>query len=356
MSKKIVLTGGGTAGHVTPNMALIPELKERGYEISYIGSHTGIEKKLIADFHIPYYSISTGKLRRYFDPKNFSDPFRVMKGFVEARQLLKKLNPDVVFSKGGFVSVPVIRAASTLGIPCILHESDMTPGLANKLSFSSAKTICCNFPETLELLPANKAVLTGTPIRKELMKGSREMGKKICGFKDDKPVIMVTGGSLGAQSINETIRYALPRLLPHFNIVHLCGKDKMDNLKLNMEGYKQFEYVKNEMKDIFAMADVVVSRAGANAICELAALRKPNVLVPLSAKSSRGDQIINARSFEKQGFSVVIDNEELDEDILVESIFDVYEHREKYIEKMKESNQSGATETILNIIEDAVAQ
>ncbi|SDB61093.1 undecaprenyldiphospho-muramoylpentapeptide beta-N-acetylglucosaminyltransferase [Butyrivibrio sp. INlla16] len=356
MSKKIVLTGGGTAGHVTPNMALIPELKEKGYEICYIGSHTGIEKKLIADFHIPYYSISTGKLRRYFDPKNFSDPFRVMKGFVEARQLLKKIKPDVIFSKGGFVSVPVIRAASTLGIPCILHESDMTPGLANKLSFSSAKTICCNFPETLELLPANKAVLTGTPIRKELLKGSREMGKKICGFKDDKPVIMVTGGSLGAQSINETIRYALPRLLPHFNIVHLCGKDKMDNLKLNMEGYKQFEYVKNEMKDIFAMADVVVSRAGANAICELAALRKPNVLVPLSAKSSRGDQIINARSFEKQGFSVVIDNEELDEDILVESIFDVYEHREKYIEKMKESNQSGATETILNIIEDAVAQ
>ncbi|WP_026526224.1 undecaprenyldiphospho-muramoylpentapeptide beta-N-acetylglucosaminyltransferase [Butyrivibrio sp. VCD2006] len=354
MSKKIVLTGGGTAGHVTPNMALIPALKEEEYEISYIGSHTGIEKKLIADFHIPYYSISTGKLRRYFDPKNFSDPFRVMKGFFEARQLLKKIKPDVIFSKGGFVSVPVIRAASTLGIPCILHESDMTPGLANKLSFSSAKTICCNFPETLELLPSNKAVLTGTPIRKELLRGSREIGKKFCGFKDDKPVIMVTGGSLGAQSINETIRYALPRLLPYFNIVHLCGKEKMDNLKLNMEGYKQFEYVKNEMKDIFAMADVVVSRAGANAICELAALRKPNVLIPLSAKSSRGDQIINAKSFEKQGFSIVIDNEELDEDILVESIFDVYEHRDKYIAKMQESKQSGATETILKIIDEAI--
>lgn len=353
MSKKIILTGGGTAGHVTPNMALIPELKEKGYEISYIGSYTGIEKKLIADYHIPYYSISTGKLRRYFDPKNFSDPFRVLKGFFEARKLLKKIKPNVVFSKGGFVSVPVIRAAATLGIPCVLHESDMTPGLANKLSFSCAKTICCNFPETLELLPSDKAVLTGTPIRQELLRGSKEAGKKICGFTDDKPVIMVTGGSLGAQSINETLRYALPRLLPHFNIVHLCGKDKMDNLKLNMEGYKQFEYVKNEMKDIFAMADVVVSRAGANAICELAALRKPNVLIPLSAKSSRGDQIINAKSFEKQGFSVVIDNEELDEDILVESIFDVYENRDKYIAKMSESNQSGATETILKIIDEA---
>ncbi len=355
MSKKIILTGGGTAGHVTPNMALIPELKAKGYEISYIGSHNGIEKKLIADFNIPYYSISTGKFRRYFDPKNFSDPFRVVKGFVEARGILKKINPDVVFSKGGFVSVPVIKAAASLGIPCILHESDMTPGLANKLSFSSAKTICCNFPETLAMLPADKAVLTGTPIRKELMQGSRDAGKKICGFTDDKPVIMVTGGSLGAQSINETIRFALPRLLPHFNIVHLCGKEKMDNMRLQVEGYKQFEYVKNEMKDIFAMADVVVSRAGANAICELAALHKPNVLIPLSAKSSRGDQIINAKSFEQQGFSVVIDNEELDEDILVESIFDVYEHRDKFIEKMKQSNQFGATETILKIIEDAIS-
>jgi len=353
MAKKIVLTGGGTAGHVTPNLALIPELRKMGYEISYIGSHSGIEKKLVEDFNVPYYSISTGKLRRYFDPKNFSDPFRVMKGFVEARGLLKKLKPDVVFSKGGFVSVPVIRAASTLKIPCVLHESDMTPGLANKLSFSSAKTICCNFPETLSMLPAQKAVLTGTPIRKELLQGSKEAGKAFCGFTDDKPVVMVTGGSLGAQSINETIRYALPRILPHFNVVHLCGKDKMDNLRLNTPGYKQFEYVKGEMKDIFAMADVVVSRAGANAICELAALRKPNILIPLSAKSSRGDQIINARSFEQQGFSLVIDNEELDEDILVESIFDVYKNREKYIEKMKESNQFGATETILNIIEEA---
>lgn len=354
MSKKIVLTGGGTAGHVTPNIALIPELRERGYEISYIGSYNGIEKKLIEDFNVPYYGISTGKLRRYFDPKNFTDPFRVLKGFSQSRKLLKKLQPDVIFSKGGFVSVPVIRAAAGLHIPCILHESDMTPGLANKLSFSAASTICCNFPETLDMLPASKAVLTGTPIRKELLTGSREVGKKICGFEDDKPVIMVTGGSLGAQSINDTIRFALPRLLPHFNIVHLCGKDKMDNLKLGVEGYKQFEYVKNEMKDIFAMADVVVSRAGANAICELAALRKPNVLIPLSAKSSRGDQIVNAKSFEQQGFSIVIDNEELDEDILVESIFDVYENRDKYIENMSKSNQSGATKTIIDLIDKTV--
>ena len=352
MSKKIVLTGGGTAGHVTPNLALIPELKARGYEISYIGSHTGIEKKLIEDYKIPYYSISTGKLRRYFDPKNFSDPFRVLKGFTEAVKLLRKIQPDVVFSKGGFVSVPVVRAAGVLKIPYIVHESDMTPGLANKLSMTGAKKICCNFPETMRVLPADKAVLTGTPIREELGMGSKEEGKKFCGFTDDKPVLMVIGGSLGAQSVNETVRYALPRLLPQFNVVHICGKEKMDNLTLSVPGYKQFEYVKNELKDIFAMADIVVSRAGANSICELLALKKPNILIPLSTKASRGDQMLNARSFEQQGFSLVIDNDDLDEDILVETIQDLFENREKYIENMSKSNLHSATNTIVQIINE----
>lgn len=355
VSKKIVMTGGGTAGHVTPNIALIPALQEKGYEIYYIGSYEGIEKKLIEDMNIPYYGIATGKLRRYMDIKNFSDPFRVMKGFVEARKYLKQIKPDVIFSKGGFVSVPVVRAAAALKIPCILHESDMTPGLANKLCIPVAKKICCNFPETLNNLPENKAILTGTPIRKELMEGDREAGKKMCGFKDDKPVLMVIGGSLGAQSVNETVRYALPRLLPDFNIIHICGKEKMDNLKLNVEGYKQFEYVKSELKDLFALSDIVLSRAGANAICELLALKKPNILVPLSAKNSRGDQILNAKSFEQQGFSMVIDNDELDEDILVESIQDLYESKDKYLEKMNGSKFYNATETIVDLIEEVTA-
>ena len=163
--KKIVLTGGGTAGHVTPNIALLPKLRELGYEIHYIGSYDGIEKKLIADFDIPYYGISTGKLRRYFDVKNFTDPFRVVKGFSEAKKILKQIKPDIVFSKGGFVSVPVVRAAASLKIPCIIHESDMTPGLANKLCIPVATKVCCNFPETLQNLPADTAVLTGSPIR-----------------------------------------------------------------------------------------------------------------------------------------------------------------------------------------------
>ena len=352
--KKIVLTGGGSAGHVTPNIALIPALKKAGYEIYYIGSYNGIEKKLIEDYNIPYFGIATGKLRRYFDPKNFSDPFRVLKGFTEAVKLLKRIKPDVVFSKGGFVSVPVVRAAGALKIPYLVHESDMTPGLANKLSMNGAKIICCNFPETMRLLPADKAVLTGTPIREELGQGSREAGKQLCGFEDDKPVLMVIGGSLGAQSVNETVRYALPRLLPYFNVVHICGKEKMDNLKLTVPGYKQFEYVKNELKDIFAMADIVVSRAGANSICELLALKKPNILIPLSTKSSRGDQMLNARSFEQQGFSLVIDNDDLDEDILVETIEDLYRNREKFIDNMSKSNLHSATNTIVQLIDDEI--
>ncbi len=353
-SRKFILTGGGSAGHVTANLALLPYIRDEGLEPIYIGSISGIEKRLMEEQGIPYYGVSTGKFRRYFDPKNFSDPFRVLKGFTESIALLKRIKPDIIFSKGGFVSVPVVRAAGVLNIPYIVHESDITPGLANKLSMSGAKKICCNFPETMNLLPADKAILTGTPIREELGKGSKEEGRKFCGFTDDKPVLMVIGGSLGAQSVNETVRYALPRLLPHFNVVHICGKEKMDNLKLSVPGYKQFEYVKNELKDLFAMADIVVSRAGANSICELLALKKPNILIPLSSKSSRGDQVLNANSFAQQGFSLVIDNEELDEDILVETIEDLYTNREKFIENMSRSTLHSATDKIVQVINDEI--
>ena len=291
MSKTIVLTGGGTAGHVTPNIAILPRLKALDYDIHYIGSYEGIEKRLIEDFNIPYYGISTGKLRRYFDPKNFSDPFRVMKGYAEARKHLKKIKPDVVFSKGGFVSVPVVRAAASLKIPCIIHESDMTPGLANKLCIPVANKICCNFPETLQDLPEDKAVLTGSPIREELRRGKKEAGLKLCGFDSLRPVILVIGGSQGAANVNAAVREALDELLKDFQIAHICGPGKMDNVLLVKPGYKQFEYVKSDLKDLFAMADVVISRAGANAICELLALQKPNLLIPLPLTASRGDQI-----------------------------------------------------------------
>ena len=352
MSKKIVLTGGGTAGHVTPNLALLPHLKNKGYEISYIGSYEGIEKKLIADYEIPYYGISTGKLRRYFDPKNFTDPFRVIKGFAEAKKILKEIKPDVVFSKGGFVSVPVVRAAAALKIPCIIHESDMTPGLANKLCIPVAKKICCNFPETLNHLPTDKAVLTGSPIREELSKGNKLAAYEVCGFTANKPVIMVIGGSLGSVAINKVVREALPSLLQDFQVVHICGKEKIDNLLLTTKGYHQFEYLKAELKDIFAMADIVISRAGANAICEILALKKPNLLIPLPATSSRGDQILNAASFESQGYSMVISEDDLTKELLVAKIQELYCNRNTYIKSMEESEQSDSIKTIMALIEE----
>lgn len=353
--KKIVLTGGGTAGHVTPNIALLPGLQELGYEIHYIGSYEGIESKLIADFNIPYYGISTGKFRRYLDPKNFSDPFRVIKGYTEARKILKELKPDIVFSKGGYVSVPVVRAAASLKIPCIIHESDMTPGLANKLCIPVAKKVCCNFPETMQYIPEDKAVLTGSPIREELSKGNKIAALDLCGFDANTPVIMVIGGSLGAANVNKAVRDALPELLKDFQVVHICGKDKIDNMLLTTKGYKQFEYVKAELKDIFAMADVVISRAGANAICELLALQKPNLLIPLMA-GSRGDQILNARSFESQGYSKVLMEDDITTQLLVDSVHELYFNKKIYIEAMSNSHQKNSIKTILNLIEQTVAE
>lgn len=354
--KRIVLTGGGTAGHVTPNIALIPRLKELGYDIHYIGSYDGIEKRLIEDFDIPYYGISTGKLRRYFDPKNFSDPFRVMKGFGEARKILKNIKPDIVFSKGGFVSVPVVRAAASRKIPSIIHESDMTPGLANKLCIPVAEVVCCNFPETLKELPEEKAMLTGSPIREELRKGNKIAALDLCGFTANKPVIMVIGGSLGAANVNKVVRDALPELLKDFQVVHICGKEKVDNLLLNTKGYKQFEYLKGELKDVFAMADLVISRAGANAICELLALKKPNLLIPLGRSGSRGDQILNAKSFESQGFSIVLEEDDITETLLIEKVHELFFTRQTYIDSMSRSNQLNSIQTITGLIENVCNQ
>ena len=337
--KKIVLTGGGSAGHVTPNIALLPSLKNAGYEITYMGSYDGIEKKLIGDFDLPYVGISTGKFRRYLDLKNLTDPFRVLKGFSEARKFLKTYRPNVIFSKGGFVSVPVVRAGASLGIPCIIHESDMTPGLANRICISAAKKVCCNFPETLKQLPADKAVLTGSPIRAELTQGNKLAGLKLCGF------------SLGAANVNKAVREALPKLLTDFQVVHLCGKDKIDNLLLNTSGYKQFEYIKSELKDLFAMADVVISRAGANAICELLALKKPNILIPLPASSSRGDQLLNAKSFEAQGFSIVIQEDDITTELLVDKVHELYFSRQTFRNAMNDSGQMDSIKTIMGLIE-----
>lgn len=350
--KRIILTGGGTAGHVTPNIALIPRLKEMGYDIQYIGSYNGIEKDLIEPFHIPYHGISSGKLRRYFSVQNFTDPFRVLKGLGEARKLIRELKPDVIFSKGGFVSVPVVLAGKQAKVPVIIHESDMTPGLANKIALPSATKVCCNFPETLEHLPKEKARLTGSPIRQELLSGNKVAAMDLCGFSADKPVILVIGGSLGSVAVNNAVRAALPELLERFQVVHLCGKGKLDESLTNTKGYKQFEYISSELRDIFALSDLVISRAGANAICELLALRKPNLLIPLSANASRGDQILNARSFERQGFSVVLEEEEVTKESLLDAVNKLYENRASYMDAMRNSGQHDSINTIVRLIEE----
>ena len=354
--KHIILTGGGTAGHVTPNIAMLPRLQELGYTISYIGSYEGIEKKLIEEMGIPYYGISSGKLRRYFDLKNFTDPFRVLKGFGEARKLMKQLKPDVVFSKGGFVTVPVVIAASRSKVPTFIHESDMTPGLANKISIPFATKVCCNFPETVSELPADKAVLTGTPIRQELLSGDPQKALAFTGLSNDKPVIMVIGGSLGAVAVNNAVRAVLPELLKDFQVIHLCGKGKLDESLKDTKGYVQYEYIKKELADLFALADVVISRAGANAICEISALKKPNLLIPLSARASRGDQILNARSFQRLGYSVVLEEEEITNEKMLNAIHELYENRSQYTDAMAKSKQTDSIEQIVQLFEQAVSQ
>jgi UDP-N-acetylglucosamine--N-acetylmuramyl-(pentapeptide) pyrophosphoryl-undecaprenol N-acetylglucosamine transferase len=349
--KKIIMTGGGSAGHVTPNLALIPRLKELGYDIEYIGTSDGIERKIIEDNKIKYHIIASGKLRRYFDIKNFTDPLKVIKGVWQAYDIIKKQKPNIVFSKGGFVSVPVVMGAFFNRVPVIAHESDITPGLANKLSVPYCTKVCVTFPEAMNKLSKNKAVFTGTPIRRELFEGSKSRGLRHCGFSEDKPVLFIMGGSLGAKSINESVRNNIKKLLQSFNIIHICGKGNIEQKYMSKQNYKQFEYVNEELPHLMAAADLVVSRAGANSIFEFLALKKPNLLIPLSASASRGDQILNAASFEKSGYSLVLREEELSDDTLLQKIDELYKDKEKYVRAMSSSKASNGVEEIVKLIE-----
>ena len=348
---KIVLTGGGTAGHVNPNIALLPALAKRGYAVHYIGSYAGIERDLIISCDVPYYGISSGKLRRYFDLKNATDLFRIAKGLGEATVLLRRIKPDIVFSKGGFVVVPVALAARILNIPVVIHESDITPGLANRLIMPFAKSVCVSFPETLKHIPKDKGVLTGSPIRASLWEGRAQEGKKICGFDNlpAKPIIMIMGGSQGAIAINQHIFAILPKLLTRFHVIHLCGKGNIKEPP--SPGYAPFEYVQDQLPHLLAAADMVVSRAGANTIFELLALNKPNLLIPLSKAASRGDQILNAESFEKQGYSMVLPEEEVTADSLYNSLLTLYANRKNYTQHMNTQSQKEGIKAIMAEIE-----
>jgi UDP-N-acetylglucosamine--N-acetylmuramyl-(pentapeptide) pyrophosphoryl-undecaprenol N-acetylglucosamine transferase len=347
----IVLTGGGTAGHVAPNLALAPFLRERGYELNYIGSKAGIEKSLVEAEGIPFYGISSGKLRRYFELKNFTDAFRAVKGVGDALAVLRRIKPDIVFSKGGFVAAPVCIAAKMLGLKVVIHESDMTPGLANRIAMPFADKVLVCFPETVESIKGGKAVLTGTPVRRELYEGSKLEAMSLCKFQERKPVLLAMGGSQGAASINGCLREALPRLTKGFNIIHLCGKGNLWS-EAPKKGYVQIEYASSELPHIMAWADIVVSRAGASSITELLALRKPNLLIPLPLGASRGDQIQNAQSYERQGFSMVLREEDLTAESLAEKVGELYAKRREAVAAMSKSPHADGTKDVLKAIEE----
>ncbi|NHN28657.1 undecaprenyldiphospho-muramoylpentapeptide beta-N-acetylglucosaminyltransferase [Paenibacillus agricola] len=348
--KKIVFTGGGSAGHVTPNIAIITKLKLQGWDIQYIGSEQGIEKEIVGKEQIPFYPIASGKLRRYFDLKNIKDPFNVIRGVAQAYRLLRRIKPDLVFSKGGFVSVPVILASKLNRIPVIIHESDMTPGLANKISLPFASHICVTFPETLRHIKGNKGICTGLPIREDMLLGSAFRGLQQCDFHKQKPVLLIMGGSLGAQKINGVVRLALDELLQHYQIVHLCGKGHIDAAYSGRRGYKQFEYLDETLPDILAMTDLVVSRAGATSIFEFLALEKPMLLIPLTKQASRGDQILNAGSFESLGYAEILFEENLTVETLIQGIGQLYQNRELLISNIKAAKQRNGTDAIVELI------
>lgn len=349
--KRILFTGGGTAGHVTVNLALLPRFINEGWQVGYMGSKEGIERQLVTglDVDVPYYAISTGKLRRYFDWKNFKDPFKVLKGIFQACSVIRKLKPNVVFSKGGFVTVPVVLGAWLNRVPVVIHESDITPGLANKIAIPFASKVCTTFPETQSHLNTEKAEYVGAIVREELKQGDSQKGYQLCEFTDQKPVLLIMGGSLGSQRINEVVRNHLSTLLEQFQIVHICGKGQVDP-SFDQAGYRQFEYIHQELPDVMSMADLVISRAGSNSIFEFLALRKPMLLIPLSRAASRGDQILNAHSFEKMGYAKVLEEEELTDETFLNSLQEVYQNREQYISKMEQSDAVKSLEDVMELI------
>ena len=339
---------------MAPNLALVPALKAAGYDIYYIGSHGGIEQGLVEAAGIPYFAIASGKLRRYKSAKNITDIFRVGKGLLDALGIIRKIKPDIVFSKGGFVVVPVIAAARLLGVKSVIHESDMTPGLANKLAMPFAAKICVSFKETLNHVPAPKGILTGTPIRAALLAGDPKAGLAVFDSEpaDNRPVLLITGGSQGANAINTCVTAALPLLLKQFRVVHLCGKGNLSGIQ--QPGYAAFEYLHEKMADVLAAADLVVSRAGANTLFELVSLHKPNLLIPLPAGSSRGDQLQNAASFEKAGLSMVLYEQDMTPERLVHDVVQLYENRRLFSDNMKAQEMTSGVKNVMDVIEGVV--
>ncbi|MFI4962430.1 MAG: undecaprenyldiphospho-muramoylpentapeptide beta-N-acetylglucosaminyltransferase [Legionellales bacterium] len=353
MNPSIVFTGGGTAGHVTPNIALIHEFQGDGWDIAYVGSADGVEQAMIEAIGITFHAVSSGKLRRYFSLKNILDPFKIILGIFQSFWLFNKLKPDVLFSKGGFVAFPVVVGAFLNRIPIIAHESDMSPGLATRLCLPFVNRMCLSFEAAKNhFKKQDKIEVTGTPIRQQLFEGNAARGLKLCAFQADKPCLLVMGGSLGAASINLAIRQSLDALTQHYQVIHLCGKNKVDASLIGVGGYCQFEYINEELADLFAAASVVVSRSGANSLCEILALNKPHVLIPLSTKISRGDQIQNACYFEKAGISLVIQDEALNSQTLLDALEQIRQTQTEIELKIKALHIASATKKIVALIKE----
>lgn len=332
---KIVLTGGGTAGHVMPHLAMLPLYEKHGWQVHYLGSN-GIEKKLAENENgVVFHQISSGKLRRYFSWQNFADIFKVFWGFLQSIYILLKIRPYCVFSKGGFVSVPVAWAAKLLGVRLYTHESDLTPGLATKLIAPIADRVFCAFGTTTKYLSKYPCSVVGIPVRSGLQLGSAVHGAELCNFKLGTPTLLVMGGSLGAQRLNEALLAALPLLVDKMQIVHLTGIGK----KIDFEHphYRGFEYCGEELAHLLALADCVVSRAGANSIFEFLALNKPMLLIPLEL-GSRGDQVHNAEYFVEQGFAMVLRESSLDDKTLLSEIDQLFSRKDEL--KLAQKNNS----------------
>lgn len=353
---KIAFTGGGTVGHVSVNLSLIPTALEKGHQVFYIGSKNGIEREMIESqlSNIKYYPISSGKLRRYLSFENAKDVFKVLKGILDARRVLKKEKPDLLFSKGGFVSVPVVIAARSLNIPTIIHESDLTPGLANKISLKFSKKIYTTFEDTLKYLPKDKADFVGATIREDLKEGNQQKGYEITGFDSDKKVLLVMGGSLGSKKLNDIIRENLEALLHDYQIIHLTGHGLVDE-SYKQKGYIQYEFVKEELTHLLSITDTVVSRAGSNAIYEFLTLRIPMLLIPLGFDQSRGDQIDNAKYFESKGYGKMIPEDQLTQFKLLEQLKQIESHRTDITHQMESYKESYTKEDLFNkILNDAL--
>jgi UDP-N-acetylglucosamine--N-acetylmuramyl-(pentapeptide) pyrophosphoryl-undecaprenol N-acetylglucosamine transferase len=351
--KHLLCTGGGTAGHVLPAIPVIERARADGARISFVGSRSGLEARLLADQDLDYHGIASGKLRRYLSRENLADVFRVVAGVWQAWRLLGRLGPDVVFSKGGFVSFPVVFAAWLRRIPVVAHESDLTPGLANRLAQPFLRTLCVTFPETRASRLRGRQVFTGTPLRPALLAGDAGRGRALVDAPAERPLLLITGGSLGADAINRAVRDALPELLEAFVVVHVCGPGKLADLA--RPGYHQFEYVTDDWGDLLAAADLVVSRAGANTLFELLALGKPALLIPLSPRVSRGDQVENAEYACLRGYARVLSEDALSAATLVTAVRDTHADREELRRQLAEFKPGDAAAAIYAELREAAA-